>query len=159
VALRGWLQRTLPDYMVPSAYVTLPAMPLSANGKLDRRALPAPGPDAYGRREYEPPRGDMEATLAGLWQSLLRLERIGREDSFFSLGGTSLSAMQLQARMQSILSLDVPIRLLFEAPTLKDLARRLQQLRRQRLLGRVAAMRPQEVRRLLRELTAMEGKP
>ena len=169
-ALRGDLQLVLPDYMVPGAFVSLQHMPLSPNGKLDRRALPEPEPDAFSRRDYQPPQGEVELKLATLWQSVLHLERVGRDDNFFRLGGTSLSAMQLQARMQASLAMEVPMRLLFEYPHLKDLSARIGELRHARMLekaarsgvdvkelmDKVASMRPHEVSDLLRELS-MEG--
>jgi len=78
----------VPDYMVPTGWVLLKALPLTPNGKLDRRALPAPELGAHASRHYEAPRGNVEKALAGIWQELLRLERLGRNDNFFDLGGT-----------------------------------------------------------------------
>ncbi|WP_348652018.1 amino acid adenylation domain-containing protein [Rhizobium sp. 007] len=86
-ALRAHLSGRLPDYMVPSAFVRLEALPLTANGKLDRKGLPAPADDAYARRSYEAPQGEIETALAGIWAELLGLERVGRHDHFFELGG------------------------------------------------------------------------
>ncbi|MCD9260699.1 non-ribosomal peptide synthetase, partial [Bradyrhizobium japonicum SEMIA 5079] len=85
--LRAHVSAGLPDYMVPSAFVRLAALPLTLNGKLDRKALPAPGDEAYARRTYAPPQGEMETVLAQIWAELLGLERVGRHDNFFELGG------------------------------------------------------------------------
>ncbi|NUY36017.1 non-ribosomal peptide synthetase, partial [Paraburkholderia sp. JPY303] len=115
----------LPDYMVPAAFVPLAELPLTVNGKLDRKALPAPADDAYARRGYEAPRGELETVLAQLWAELLGLERVGRHDHFFELGGHSLLAVRLLSR-----ALDGGMKLsaidLFEAPVLKDLASRVE---------------------------------
>ncbi|WP_214477564.1 non-ribosomal peptide synthetase, partial [Mesorhizobium sp. dw_380] len=100
--LRTYLGGLLPEYMVPAAYVVVEALPLSANGKLDRRALPAPEGGAYARGAYEPPRGEVEAILAGLWAELLGGERVGRQDSFFELGGHSLLAVKLLERLRRL---------------------------------------------------------
>src|SRR5476651_356951 len=91
-ALRSHLQEQLPEYMVPAVYVLLEAMPLTPNGKLDRKALPAPDSDALIRRGYEAPQGETETTLARIWMQLLNVEQVGRHDHFFDLGGHSLLA-------------------------------------------------------------------
>ncbi|MFC6338666.1 non-ribosomal peptide synthetase [Pseudomonas karstica] len=119
--LRAELAASLAEYMMPSALVVLEVFPLTANGKLDRRALPAPGADAYASREYEAPQGEVEQTLARLWADLLKVEQVGRYDHFFELGGHSLLAVSLIERMrQADLSADV--RVLFNQPTLAALA-------------------------------------
>ncbi|RML44994.1 hypothetical protein ALQ97_05336, partial [Pseudomonas savastanoi pv. glycinea] len=87
--LRSYLQAQLPAYMVPVAYVHLDELPLTPNGKLDRKALPAPEHDALITRGYEAPQGEIETTLAQIWQDLLKVERVGRHDHFFELGGHS----------------------------------------------------------------------
>ncbi|HEX6751379.1 MAG TPA: non-ribosomal peptide synthase/polyketide synthase [Longimicrobium sp.] len=111
----------LPEHMVPAAYVRLEALPLTQNGKVDRRALPAPGADAYARRAYEPPVGETEETLAEIWAEVLGVERVGRHDNFFELGGHSLLVVTLIARMRPHgLHADIPA--LFTAPTLAELA-------------------------------------
>src|SRR4029079_7375044 len=97
--LRSHLKSVLPDYMAPSVVVFLERLPLSPNGKLDRRALPAPDRGAFASAQYEPPVGEVEEALAAMWKVLLRVERVGREDSFFELGGHSLLAMQLIVRI------------------------------------------------------------
>ena len=93
--LRAHLSARLPEYMVPAAYVLMKSLPLTANGKLDRRALPAPDTDAYAVREYEAPVGETETKLAGIWAEVLKVERVGRHDNFFDLGGHSLLAVRM----------------------------------------------------------------
>ena len=88
--------------MVPSAFVVLERLPLTPNGKLDRRALPAPELDAYASRQYEAPQGEVEEILAGIWQELLRVERVGRQDNFFELGGHSLLIVQMMERLRRV---------------------------------------------------------
>ncbi|MCC7249423.1 MAG: amino acid adenylation domain-containing protein, partial [Lysobacter sp.] len=99
-ALRAQLAQALPDYMVPAAFVRLDAFPLTPNGKLDRKALPAPESDAYATRAYEPPQGRAERAIAAIWEELLRVERVGRHDNFFELGGHSLIAVTMIERMR-----------------------------------------------------------
>jgi natural product biosynthesis luciferase-like monooxygenase protein/amino acid adenylation domain-containing protein len=122
-ALRSYLQSKLPDYMVPSALVQLAALPLTPNGKLDRKALPAPDGDAYARRAYEPPQGDIERSLATLWEELLGVDKVGRHDNFFALGGHSLLAVRLFSRLNAALHVDLPLSRLFTHPTIAALAR------------------------------------
>ncbi|MEJ2020425.1 MAG: phosphopantetheine-binding protein, partial [Maritimibacter sp.] len=119
--LRAHLQASLPDHMVPAAYVGLEALPLTANGKLDRKALPAPEGGAYARAVYEAPRGMVEEAIAGIWQDLLGVERVGRHDNFFALGGHSLLAVRLVERMRQA-GLGADIRVLFARPSLAALA-------------------------------------
>ena len=120
---RRQLTRTLASYMVPAAYVQLRELPLSPNGKLDRRALPAPDDQAYATREYEAPQGAVEVTLARIWSEVLRVERVGRHDNFFELGGHSLLAMRVLERMRRE-GLSVDVRTLFLTPSLSELAQR-----------------------------------
>ncbi len=120
--LRADMLDRLPGYMVPSAFVRLDAWPLTANGKVDRRALPVPDRDAMPGREYEPPQGELEMALADIWSELLQVEQIGRNDHFFELGGHSLLAVTLIARMRRR-GMDADIRVLFAQPTLAALAR------------------------------------
>jgi amino acid adenylation domain-containing protein len=123
--LRTQVAATLPEYMVPSAFVRLDAWPLTPNGKLDRRALPAPDDEALAHQAYEAPQGELETTLAAIWAELLGVERVGRHDSFFALGGHSLLAMRLMSRVRDVLGVELAIRTLFEALTLAGLAQRL----------------------------------
>jgi len=119
--LRAHLSVTLPEHMVPAAYVRMERMPLTANGKLDRKALPTPGTDAFGVRGYEAPQGEIEEKLAAIWVEVLKVERVGRHDNFFELGGHSLVAVALIERMRQQ-GLRAEVRMLFDAPTLCYLA-------------------------------------
>ncbi|MCR8665602.1 amino acid adenylation domain-containing protein [Pseudomonas carnis] len=120
-ALRDHLLLSLAEHMVPSAFVRLDTLPLTTNGKLDRKALPAPDADAVARREYAAPQGAVETTLAMLWQDLLNVDRVGREDNFFELGGHSLLAVKLIERMRQV-DLSADVHVLFGQPTLAALA-------------------------------------
>jgi amino acid adenylation domain-containing protein len=119
--LRFHLAAVLPEYMIPSAFVLLERFPLTPNGKIDRRALPAPELDAYAVREYQAPHGEVEEILAGIWQSLLNLTRVGRHDNFFELGGHSLLIARMIAQLRRV-GLTTEPRRVFEAPTLHGLA-------------------------------------
>ncbi|OIN53858.1 non-ribosomal peptide synthetase [Pseudomonas costantinii] len=119
--LRDHLLLSLAEYMVPSAFVLLDKFPLTTNGKLDRKALPAPDADALVRRGYEAPQGAVETAIAGIWQELLKLDRVGRDDNFFELGGHSLLAVKLIERMRQV-DLSADVRVLFGQPTLAALA-------------------------------------
>jgi amino acid adenylation domain-containing protein len=120
-SLRAHLSESLPEYMVPAAYVHLEAMPLTANGKLDRRALPAASGDAYVRREYEEPVGEIEKAVARIWSELLGVERVSRHDNFFELGGHSLLIVTMIERLQCE-GLHADVRTLFIVPTPAELA-------------------------------------
>ncbi|MFL5384338.1 MAG: amino acid adenylation domain-containing protein, partial [Longimicrobiaceae bacterium] len=126
-ALRDALGRRLPDYMVPTAFVALDAIPLTPNGKVDRAALPAPSaPDA---EEQAAPRSAAEELLAGIWANVLGVERVGIDDDFFLLGGHSLLATQVVSRIRLAFGAEVPLRAVFEAPTVRRLAARVEALR------------------------------
>ena len=120
-SLKDHLATTLPDYMVPAAFVALDALPLTPNGKLDRNALPDPDGTALATSLYEAPQGEVEETLAGIWSDLLDVERVGRHDNFFALGGHSLLAISLINRLREA-GLQADVRSLFGARTLADLA-------------------------------------
>ncbi|MDH4551618.1 non-ribosomal peptide synthetase [Pseudomonas sp. BN607] len=120
-ALRSHLLARMPEYMVPQAFVRLVELPLSPNGKVDRKALPAPGAEAVISREYQAPQGELETALAGIWTEVLKIEQVGRDDNFFELGGHSLLAVSLVARMRQA-GLHVDARTLFSQPTLAGLA-------------------------------------
>ncbi|HLX09057.1 MAG TPA: amino acid adenylation domain-containing protein [Thermoanaerobaculia bacterium] len=125
-ALRAHLAQTLPDYMIPTAWVGLASVPLTPNGKVDRKALPRAGA-VHARRsaEFVMPRGPLEQLLAGIWVEVLQAERIGVHDNFFDLGGHSLLATLVVSRIGEALAIEVPLRRLFEAPTIALLAERL----------------------------------
>ncbi len=120
-SLHTHLRALLPSYMVPAAFVHLDAFPLTPNGKLDRRALPIPGKEAFARQVYEAPRGEMEIALAAIWRELLRVEQVGRYDNFFALGGHSLLAVRVMNRVAA-LGIELPLTTLFETPSLIDFA-------------------------------------
>ncbi|WP_326556939.1 amino acid adenylation domain-containing protein [Micromonospora sp. NBC_01796] len=115
--LRPWLATRLPGYMVPATLVTLSALPVNANGKTDRGALPQPDWRDAVTVERVAPRNPVEQTLADIWQQVLGVERVGVHDDFFQLGGHSLLAAQALSRIGTAFEMDVPIRVLFEAPT------------------------------------------
>ena len=121
-ALREALQRKLPQYMVPSHFVLLDALPLTPNGKLDRRALPAPEVGA-SRVEYVAPRTPTEERLARIWAEVLGVEPVGVHDDFFELGGHSLRTIEVLSRIRTVCGMDMPLRVLFEATTVEELAR------------------------------------
>ncbi|KMJ45032.1 hypothetical protein AB204_11230 [Xenorhabdus khoisanae] len=120
--LRRQLSSHLADYMLPSAFVTLDAFPLTPNGKFDRQALPLPDLSAIVTHEYEAPNEEEEIILAQIWQDLLGLERVGRHDNFFELGGHSLMIVQLATRIQDEFLVDIPISSLFLSPKLVEQA-------------------------------------
>jgi amino acid adenylation domain-containing protein len=128
--LRAHLQQRLPDYMVPSYYVTLAALPQTPNGKLDRKALPEPDLAAgVAAAAYEAPRTPTEEVLAAIMAEVLQLPRVSRQDDFFALGGHSLLAMQVISRIREAFEIELPVRLLFETPTLAGLSAHLDQAR------------------------------
>ncbi|MDG9872547.1 amino acid adenylation domain-containing protein [Pseudomonas juntendi] len=118
--LRDYLRGLLPEHMVPAHLMFLQALPLTVNGKLDRKALPQP--EASFGAGYVAPEGDHEQQIARLWAQVLKLERVGRHDNFFELGGHSLLATQVISRLRQALGLDLPLRALFETPVLADFA-------------------------------------
>jgi len=121
--LWGFLRAKLPEYMVPAAFVFLDSFPLTPNGKVDRRALPAPEQCRPGLEEsYIAPRTSVEEVLAGIWADVLRIEKVGIHDKFFELGGHSLLATQVVARVREALSIELRLKVLFEKPTVAELA-------------------------------------
>ncbi|MGZ3458805.1 MAG: amino acid adenylation domain-containing protein, partial [Archangium sp.] len=127
--LRAWLKQRLPEFMVPSAFVWLEALPLTPSKKVDKKALPAPDLEAEAGAEYVAPRTEMERVVAELWAPLLGVRRVGARDNFFELGGHSLLATQVVSRLREVLKVELPVRALFEAPTVAELARRLESMR------------------------------
>ena len=140
------LARTrLPEHMVPSVVVTLDALPLTPSGKLDRRALPEPTLDRGALATgYVPPASPVESLVAGIWEEVLGHERVGAADDFFALGGHSLLATQVVARLRRALGAEVPVRALFEGPTVRELARSVERARREGATGGAAAGPPLE---------------
>ena len=126
--LRRLLQQKLPEYMVPAAFVLLDALPLTPNGKVDRRALPVPDQTTAERKAaFVAPRTPVEEVLAGIWAAVLGLEQVGIHDNFFELGGHSLKATQVMSRLRHTLHVELPLRTLFETPTIAGLAAAIEQ--------------------------------
>ena len=123
--LRGYLRERLPEYMVPGVFVRLEAMPLTPNGKVDRRALPDPDRRGTPEEIYVAPQSQLEQSLAEIWQEVLGLERVGLRDNFFDLGGHSLLLAQVQAKLRELLDRQVPMLELFKYPTIGSLAKQL----------------------------------
>ncbi len=123
--LRDFLKQSLPEFMLPSAFVCLPSLPLTPNGKVDRKALPAPDSSLSESDSFVAPRNPLEELLANLWAQLLSLPRVGVEDNFFELGGHSLLATQLVSRIRGTLGKEVPLRAIFQNPTVAGLAQLL----------------------------------
>ncbi|QIR37151.1 amino acid adenylation domain-containing protein [Tolypothrix sp. PCC 7910] len=131
--LRQYLKAKLPEYMVPSAFVMLESLPLTSNGKIDRKALPAPESYSASTKKYIAPRNPIEELLAQIWSQVLKLEQVGIDDNFFELGGHSLLATQLLSRIRTSFKLELPLRELFATTTLAELARAIEQLQQQDL--------------------------
>jgi len=147
--LRAYLATKLPSFMVPWAFVQLPALPRNANGKLDRGALPDPGRQAWGAApEVEEPRSEAERTVAAIWQEVLGLDRVSVHDNFFDSGGHSLLAVRAYHRYRAAFGKDFPLIALFENPTIEALAR---------FLGRGAEDGEGEAREASRQLGQQRG--
>ncbi|HEX6913398.1 MAG TPA: condensation domain-containing protein, partial [Longimicrobium sp.] len=127
--LREYLRGSLPEYMVPGAFVRLESMPQTATGKIDPRTLPAPQLEDAGA-DYVAPRTAVEELLAAAWSEVLGVPRVGTDDNFFDLGGHSLLAMRVISRIRETLGVELPLRVLFEGPTVARLAERVEMLRR-----------------------------
>ncbi len=122
--LREWVSGQLPEFMAPSAFVLLDSFPLSPNGKVNRRALPQPEMAHETAGDYVAPRTEAEKKIAEIWSAVLHISRIGTQDNFFSLGGHSLLATQVLSRLRQAFEIDLPLRAIFEAPTVAELAKR-----------------------------------
>ncbi len=126
--LRQFLQRKLPDYMIPAAFVTLESLPLTANGKVDRQALPQPDSDAYlDPNTFVPPSTQLELKLAQIWESVLQIQPISIHANFFEIGGDSLLAVQLFAQIAQQLECNLPLTTLFQAPTIAQLSQLIEE--------------------------------
>ncbi|MEG4809778.1 amino acid adenylation domain-containing protein [Microcoleus sp. F8-D3] len=124
--LRHFLKEQLPEYMVPSAFVVLEALPLTPNGKVDRRALPAPDLRKELEESFVAPRTPIEEMLASIWGNILLIDSVGVHDNFFTLGGHSLLATQVISKVRDTISIELPLRSLFEAPTIAEFASRVE---------------------------------
>ncbi|ASS75413.1 hypothetical protein CIG75_10705 [Tumebacillus algifaecis] len=124
--MRGFVREKLPEHMVPSAFVMLAELPLTANGKINRRALPAPDFSLQDEGEYLAPRTSVEERVASVWADVLDVEKVGVHDQFFMLGGHSLLATQVVARVNKAFGVQVPLRTLFEAPTVAEFSEKLE---------------------------------
>jgi acyl carrier protein len=122
--LREHLRGIVPEYMMPAAYVFLEEFPLTRNGKVDRKALPEP---EYEAKEYVAPSTVTEETLAEIWSEVLKVKHPGIRDNFFEAGGHSLLAVQLIARVREVLHVDLPVRQLFERPTIETMSQYISQ--------------------------------
>jgi acyl carrier protein len=158
--LRSFLQEQLPAYMAPSAFVWLEALPLLPSGKVDRGALPEPtGLGLEWEESFVAPRTPVEQVLAGIWAALLGVAEVGIHDDFFELGGHSLLATRVISRVREAFQVEVPLRSLFEQPTIAELARQITERQAAgrepetlaRLLAEVEALSEGEVQRLLAE--------
>jgi len=126
--LRSFLLTTLPEYMVPSAFIFLDALPLTPNGKVNRKALPVPDQSRPELdRAYVAPRTALEEVVADCWANVLNIERVGVYDDFFELGGHSLLATQVLGRLREIFPVKLPLRAIFEVPTVAGLTERMMQ--------------------------------
>lgn len=125
--LRRFLKQKLPDYMIPSRFVQLSALPLTANGKVDRKALPAPVKTLNANEKFVAPRTPIEERVAEIWSNLLGLKNIGVHDNFLALGGHSLLAFQILCRIRDIFQVELPMRHFFEAPTISEIADSIRQ--------------------------------
>jgi tyrocidine synthetase-3 len=124
-ALRNFLSDHLPDYMIPSYYVQLEKLPLTPGGKVDIKVLPESGGKMKSGVEYLAPGNELEKTIANAWEELLKVERVGRNDNFFDLGGTSLDIIRLNNRFKRIFEKDIPVVTMFRYPTVRLFARYL----------------------------------
>ena len=144
--LRSFLSGYLPDYMVPSTFVVLKELPRSAHGKLLRSALPEPAAsNILDDDSFEAPESPIEKHLAGFLAGLLRLDRVGRDDNFFTLGGHSLMGAQLIAKIKQSFGVDLSLFILFEEPTVRGMATEIEKL----IYAKVAAMSEDEAQRIL----------
>ncbi|MEH2109468.1 MAG: phosphopantetheine-binding protein [Nostoc sp.] len=131
--LRHFLKAKLPEYMLPSAFVLVESLPLTANGKVDRRAQPKPDLDSTLLEKYVAPRTPIEEMLAQIWAQVLKVEQVGIDNNFFELGGHSLLATQLVSRIRNIFKVELPLRELFARVTVAELAQSIGQLQQQDL--------------------------
>ncbi|MGH9897066.1 MAG: AMP-binding enzyme, partial [bacterium] len=147
--LNRFLREKLPEYMVPSSFVFLDALPLTPNGKVDRRNLPAPDPSRPDLKEvFVAPRTPVEELLAEIWAEVLKLERVGIHDNFFELGGHSLLLTQVASRVRQAFQVLLPLRVLFDAPTIADLTRAIAAAQLEQADATAAAQMMEELKQL-----------
>ena len=157
--LRNFLREKLQEYSLPSAFVFLEQLPLSPNGKIDRKSLPIPTQNCNVTNKYTPPSNAIEEILGGIWAKILHLQRVGIHDNFFDLGGHSLLATQVISRIREAFAIELPIRCLFESPSVAQLAQTLIEKeatpgiteKRARILQKLDNMSPEETKRLLQQ--------
>ncbi|WP_269744533.1 condensation domain-containing protein, partial [Stigmatella aurantiaca] len=123
--LKGFLAERLPEYMVPSAYVVMEALPLTRNGKVDHKALPAPGKSEGEAEQHVAPRNQTEELVAGIWAELLGVDQVGIHDNFFDLGGHSLMSVKLLSRIRAIFDVELAVLDIFEQPTVARLVEKI----------------------------------
>ncbi len=123
--LRDWLKTRLPDYMIPASFTVLDKLPLTSNGKIDRKALPAPEMQSRDTTRLIKPKTALEQKIAAVWRKVLKLEQVGIQDNFFDLGGHSLLLLQVLSQLQETLNLSLPLVTLFQYPTIQSLAAHL----------------------------------
>ena len=164
--LRSYLQTRLSDYMIPSSFILLEALPLNANGKVDRHALPAPMQTRPIQSiAYLAPRDPVEEIVASIWTDVLGIEQIGVQDNFFEIGGHSLLATQVISRMSNAFQVTIPLKTIFEASTVEELAQALVQYEKQpgqtmaiaRLQKKLNAMSSEEIRATLQSKKQTRG--
>jgi amino acid adenylation domain-containing protein len=164
--LRAFLKEKLPEYMVPSAFVFLDSMPLTPNGKLDRKALPAP--DRSSRElgaSYVAPRTPVEEMIAEIWAKVLQIDKVGIYDNFFDLGGHSLLATQVVSRVRAAFQVELPLRTLFEKQSVEELAKAITEMQAKKacpgvlvdMLADIEALSDEETQRLLAEANRRRG--
>ena len=159
--LREFLRKELPDYMVPHLFVMLKSLPLMANGKVDRRALPSPEQAEAGKETvFVGPRTPAEEAIASIWAEVLKVSKVSIHDNFFNLGGHSLLITQVVARLRKVFKVELPLRSLFESPTIAQLAERIEAAEREeadRMLDELENLSDEEAERLLELEMRKEG--
>jgi amino acid adenylation domain-containing protein len=157
--LRNFLREKLPEYAIPSAFVFLETLPISANGKIDRKSLPIPTEIFDSTHNYTPPTNAIEEILAGIWSKILNIQQIGIDDNFFDLGGHSLLATQVISRIREAFAIELPMRCLFESPSVAQLAETLITResqpgiteKRAQILKKLENMSPEQAKQLLQQ--------
>ena len=148
--------------MIPSAFIFLEKIPLNTNGKIDRKKLPAPDQSvSFSGREYAAPETDLEKLVAGIWQEIVGTEKIGIDDSFFDIGGHSLLAMQVMSQLSDSLETEIPLRIIFEHPTIRQLSSEIKTFETKTgkfetiagLINRLNAMSDDEAQEMLDRIT------